>query len=188
MQETKRLFTAVNIQPSGAFLQVYNGIRQSLKHERITWVNPTHMHLTIKFFGDTFTHQIPAIDQCLQTAADSTTQFNLEIKNTGMFGSRYDPRVIWFGIEAGNHLQILFSKVGEQLKTIGIHPDRQNFIPHLTIGRIKELKDSKGFQQVLEEFRTHDSGSQRMQEMILYESILQREGPMYIPVHTYRFS
>ncbi|HPK04567.1 MAG TPA: RNA 2',3'-cyclic phosphodiesterase [Bacteroidales bacterium] len=187
MQETKRLFAAVKIQASETFLEVYDRIKQSLRNERITWVNPSNMHLTIKFFGDTFVHQIPDINKSLKIACQSTEKFSLEVRNTGMFGSRYDPRVIWFGIEAGENMQQLFSRVSEQLKTIGIFPDRQNFVPHLTIGRIKGLRDKISFQQVLEENRIHDSGSQEIEELIFYESILRREGPIYIPVHTYQF-
>lgn len=188
MAPSKRLFAAVKIQPSEGFLKIYNQIHQGLRNERITWVNPNNMHLTIKFFGETSTDQIPAINNCLKTAAATFRQFDLEVKNTGMFGSRYDPRVIWFGIDDGNQLQELFLMVSKQLETIGILPDRQNFVPHLTIGRIKELRDKKGFQQVLDQYRVHSSGRQTIGELVLYESVLRREGPLYFPLHKYIFT
>lgn len=187
MQETKRLFAAVKIHPSDAFLSVYNQIKTLLKHERITWVNPTVMHLTIKFFGEISVDQIPAISKCLQEATQKVQSFELEVKNTGMFGSRYDPRVIWFGIEDGNALKELFISVSDQLQTIGILPDRQNFVPHLTIGRIKEIKNKQNFQATLEQFRSHESGRQTIREMILFESILRREGPIYKHVEVFSF-
>jgi RNA 2',3'-cyclic 3'-phosphodiesterase len=188
MQNTKRLFAAVKIHPSSGFLSIYSNIKSAIRHERITWVNPAAMHLTIKFFGETLTSQIPAIDNCLRNSTIGFKTFDLEIKNTGMFGSRYQPRVIWFGIEDGNSMNKLFEAVTEQLKTIGILPDRQNFVPHLTIGRIKEIRDKRNFQQVLERYRGHNSGKQTIHEMILYESILRREGPEYIPIHRYNFT
>jgi len=187
MQNTKRLFAAVKIHPSDDFLTIYNQIKSALRQERITWVNPAAMHLTIKFFGETQTSIIPDIDKCLRMATSGFKAFELEIKNTGMFGSRYEPRVIWFGIEDGNALSKLFEAVTEQLKTIGILPDRQNFVPHLTIGRIKDLRDKRNFQQVLERYREHYSGKQTIHELVLYESILRREGPEYIPIHRYNF-
>jgi len=185
MQETKRLFAAVKIEPSEGFLNIYGQIKRRLGNERITWVNVNNMHLTVKFFGDTYVHQIPAIDQCLKEATETINNFELRIRNTGIFGSRYQPRVIWFGIETGNSLQELFLKVNAQLEKISIYPDRQNFVPHLTIGRIKEIRDKNTFQNVVDEFREHDSGAQQIDEFILYESILRREGPLYIPVQRY---
>ncbi len=185
MQGTKRLFAAVKIQSQEGFLTTFNRIKKALSQERITWVNIDNMHLTIKFFGDTYIDQIPAIDQCLKAATSKIKPFELEICNTGMFGSKYQPRVIWFGIEDGNQLQNLFLKVSEQLKSIGIYPDRQNFVPHLTIGRIKEIRNKKAFQQVLGDYGEHHAGRQHIDELVLYESILRREGPLYIPVHRY---
>ena len=188
MANTKRLFAAVKIIPTGQFPVIYNQIKAALGHEKITWVNPSAMHLTIKFFGETYVKDIPAIDRSLQKATSGFPSFELAVKDTGLFGSRYQPRVIWFGIEAGLHLQTLFGSVTEQLETIGIFPDRQNFVPHLTIGRIKEIKDNKNFQLVMDRHRTHDSGSQTINELVLYESLLQRDGPVYTPVHRYGFS
>jgi RNA 2',3'-cyclic 3'-phosphodiesterase len=187
MQNTKRLFAAIKIHPSDDFLTIYNQIKSALRHERITWVNPAAMHLTIKFFGETLTSQIPDIDKCLKQACSTIKPYELEIKNTGMFGSRYEPRVIWFGIEDGNAMQTLFHEAGRHLETIGIFPDRQNFVPHLTIGRIKEIKDKRNYQEVLEKYREHNSGRQTIHELILFESILHREGPVHIPVHIYQF-
>ncbi|HHN48830.1 MAG TPA: RNA 2',3'-cyclic phosphodiesterase [Bacteroidales bacterium] len=186
MQRTKRLFAAVKIQSQQGFLTTFNHIKNALGKERITWVNPDNMHLTIKFFGDTYNNQIPAIDQCLKAATSEMKVIELDICNTGMFGSKYQPRVIWFGIEDGNQLQRLFLKVSGQLQTIGIYPDRQNFVPHLTIGRIKEIRDKKAFQQVLDDYGKHHAGRQRIDELVLYESILRREGPLHIPVQRYK--
>ncbi len=186
MQHSKRLFAAVKIHPSDGFLNIYNSIKSALRHERITWVNPANMHLTIKFFGETHVQDIPHIDRCLAAASARVKVFDLEIKNTGMFGSRYQPRVIWFGIDDEGHLKQLFFETAEQLKTIGIYPDRQNFVPHLTIGRIKEIRDKRNFQEVLDMYREHNSGEQTIHELVLYESILRREGPEYIPIHSYK--
>jgi len=187
MHDSKRLFAAVKIHPSDEFLEIYNQIKTSLRHERITWVNPAAMHLTIKFFGETAVNQIPAISECLKQAVKDVRRFDLEVKNTGMFGSRYEPRVIWFGIEDGNAMQELFRSVSTQLKSIGIMPDRQNFVPHLTIARIKEIRNKQIFQLVLEQYRTHESGKENIKELILYESILQREGPIYKPLEIFGF-
>jgi 2'-5' RNA ligase len=62
---------------------------------------------------------------------------------------------------------------------LGFEPDRQNIVPHLTLGRIKILHDKQGFQKVVEQLRSIKSKSLICDSFILYESILKIEGPEY---------
>ena len=70
----------------------------------------------------------------------------------------------------------------DELKKIGFEPDRQNLVPHLTLGRIKFLKDKLAFRKVVDDFRNISSGEIRVDSFILFESLLKREGPEYIPL------
>ncbi len=176
----KRLFAAIKIHPSPEFGSVVRSLTSELKHERIKWVELHNMHLTLKFFGETEESQIPAINQALSAATATVAPFTLHISRTGIFGSRYDPRVIWFGIDPEPGLQKLAENVIGNLQQAGWEPDRQNFVPHLTIGRIKEIKDKALFQQVIAGYREVNIQEQKVNELILFESILRREGPEYI--------
>ena len=49
----KRLFVALKINPDQNFLEVYDKLKSSLRHEKIKWVEMQNLHLTLKFFGDT---------------------------------------------------------------------------------------------------------------------------------------
>lgn len=181
----KRLFAAIKIHPSVKFLSLYNDISSSLSHERIKWVEPENMHLTLKFFGETAEERIPSINKALETAVSQSKPFNLKIENTGLFGSRYDPKVIWFGIEKQTELDTLAKNIFAELGKCGFEADRQNFVPHLTIGRIKELKDKQLFQQLIGKYNKMDIQAENVNEIVLYESILRREGPLYVEVFTY---
>ena len=176
----KRLFAAIKIHPSATFIKVLNEISTSLRHERIKWVEPENMHLTLKFFGETDEVQIPDICRALHTAVEQSKPFELKIANTGIFGSRYDPKVIWFGVDKNPELDILAKNIFAELQKCGWTPDRQNFVPHLTIGRIKGIKDKPLFQKIINNFNTLQIQEENITEIILYESILQHEGPIYI--------
>jgi len=178
----KRLFAAIKIHPSATYTSLFHQLSASLNHERIKWVEPENTHLTLKFFGETDENKIPAIIAALQAAASRSKPFTLEIANTGIFGSRYDPKVIWFGINKNKELEHLAENIFSGLETCGWTRDRQNFVPHLTIGRIKELKDKKLFQQVISKYNSIEIQQQNVTEVILYESILTREGPIYVKV------
>lgn len=178
----KRLFAAIKIHPSTRFIRVLNEISLSLRHERIKWVEPSIMHLTLKFFGETDEEQIPRINLALQTAVSQSKPFTLKIANTGIFGSRYDPKVIWFGIEKHPELDSLAKNIFTELSKCGWQPDSQNFVPHLTIGRIREIKDKPLFQKIISKYTTAEIQEENVTEIILYESILRREGPLYVNV------
>lgn len=176
----KRLFAAIKIHPSAKYISVFNEISSSLRHERIKWVEPSITHLTLKFFGETDEKKIPDISLTLENAAAQSKPFTLKIANTGIFGSRYDPKVIWFGFEKNQELDSLAKNIFTELQKHGWHPDRQNFVPHLTIGRIKEIKDKPLFQHIISKFNLVEIQEEKVTEIILYESILRREGPLYI--------
>jgi RNA 2',3'-cyclic 3'-phosphodiesterase len=178
----KRLFAAIKIHPSARYISLFNEITSSLRHERIKWIEPENIHLTLKFFGETDEKKIPGIKQAIEAAVKSSNTFSLKIANTGIFGSRYDPKIIWFGIEIQNELDNLAKNIFTELEKCGYETNRQNFVPHLTIGRIKELKDKSLFQQIIGKFNTVEIQEEKVTEIILYESILRRKGPLYVEV------
>ena len=181
----KRLFAAIKIIPSPNFVSIVRSLTSELRHERIKWVEMHNMHLTLKFFGETEEPRIPAINQALSAATANAASFTLCINRTGIFGSRYDPRVIWFGIDPEPGLQKLAENVIGNLRQAGWEPDRQNFVPHLTIGRIKEIIDKPLFQEVIGHYRDASMQEQPVHELVLYESILKREGPEYITLRKF---
>ncbi len=184
----KRLFAAIKIHPSQEFTRVLTQLTKELHHERIKWVEPKNIHLTLKFFGETDEKQIPAIRNALQAAVAGSPEFTMKINRTGIFGSRYDPRVVWFGIDPEPKMELLAANTIAELQHAGWEPDRQNFVPHLTIGRIKELRDKTLFQQIIEKYHEVKIQEETVKEIILYESILQREGPMYVKLAVFQLA
>jgi 2'-5' RNA ligase len=178
----KRLFAAIKIHPSADYIRLFNEISSSLNHERIKWVEPENTHLTLKFFGETDETKIPVIRKAIETAVTRSKPFIIKIANTGVFGSSYDPKVMWFGIEKNAQLEELVRNIFTELAKYGWEADRQNFVPHLTIGRIRELKDKPLFQQIIRKYNTVEIQEENVTEIILYESILRREGPLYVNV------
>ena len=182
----KRLFVAVKIHPSAEFLKTYNSLRSGLKFCRITWVKPESIHVTLKFFGETEERQIPGISRVLTEVAARHKPFVSELVNVGIFGSSYSPKVIWFGIDKSEPLKKLGEDVLQSVETIGWEPERQNFVPHLTIGRIKEVPDKHLFQRIIDEHKKTWMQEFHVQEFNLYESILQKEGPIYRVLESYK--
>jgi len=184
----KRLFAAVKIQPSNEFLKTYNSLKSGLRFARITWVKPESIHVTLKFFGETEEKRIPEISRVLKEVALKHQPFVSEIVNVGIFGSSYSPKVIWFGIDKSEPLKKLGLDVLQSVEKIGWEPDRQNFVPHLTIGRIKFVLDKHLFQSVVDEHKKTWMQEVQVREFHLFESILLREGPIYKVIETFILS
>jgi 2'-5' RNA ligase len=175
----KRLFIAVKITPDQNFLKVYGDLKSSLFQENIKWVQPSNFHLTLKFLGDTYEDDIPIVTNVINDVLASESSFNFDLRNIGVFGSRYDPRVIWFGIEESGYLRRIGMNMINSLDEAGFKKDRQNFVPHLTIARIRNIENKKGFNEILELHRHNFIQTVKVDNVILYESILMKKGPQY---------
>ena len=176
----KRLFIAFKTQPDQALIELVNSLKRKLINDQINWVNINQLHLTIKFLGETEEKSIIAIQQAMTEAVRGFQPISLLFDKTGIFGSSYDPRVMWIGPKQTNPEVIrLGDSVIRQLDLAGFPRDRQNFVPHLTIGRIKSIRDKANFQEVLKAIPEQIFQKAEIREIILFESILRREGPLY---------
>lgn len=184
----KRLFAAIKIEPDEDLLKVYCSMQQLLKHEKIRWVKPNNLHLTLKFFGETPETKIETINKVLASIASGINSFDMTICKTGIFGSSYNPKVIWFGFEEENLLKEIGNQVLVQVAAAGFSADRQNFVPHLTIGRIKQIQQRQVFQKIIDNFKEIQLNKFRASEFHLYESILKPDGPVYLPLQSFQFA
>lgn len=181
----KRLFAAFKINPDAEFLAQYRRLQMNMKYQQIKWVEENNIHITLKFFGETEERKIPEIGIILRQRASRTPAFDLNLSKLGVFGSSYAPKVIWCGIDPYEKLSELMKQIHEDQRKAGFEPDRQNPVPHLTLGRIRQLNDMILFEKALSQFRLMASTVMHMSEIILYESILRREGPLYVPLEKY---
>lgn len=181
----KRLFAAIKIHPSEAFLAKYYSLKNLLKDEKINWVVPDNIHVTLKFFGETPEHHIPGISVALRESVRGIHPYGLELSGTGIFGSSYRPRVIWFGLKDKGETSALAENILSGLERIGIERDRQNFVPHLTIARIKALHNKQIFQQVIDRHKAGYIQKEEVDRIHLFESILRPQGPEYHVIDSY---
>jgi 2'-5' RNA ligase len=181
----KRLFAAVKIHPDEPFIRVYNHLKKTLSNEKIKWVDLENVHITLKFFGETQEDLIPGIITALDDATIQTEPIDITLKGTGIFGSNYAPRVIWFGLEDQGRILHLSKSIEENLHGIGFISDRQNFVPHLTIGRIKEIHNKNLFQNTIKACKDEFFGIENINHFHLFESHLLQDGPKYSILHTF---
>lgn len=181
----KRLFVAVKIKPGPDLLNTLNRLKKELQYEKINWVDEKNLHFTLKFLGKTDEAEVTTITKALENIAQTTQAIDIRIENLGIFGSRYDPRVIWAGIESSETLLALGENILNKLDEAGFKRDRQNFVPHITLGRIKHIRDKKLLKVVIDRNKVIWHQNDRINSIYLYESILRPEGPQYKVVKTF---
>jgi 2'-5' RNA ligase len=182
----KRIFAAVKITPDANFSNIYNQLKAALRHDHINWVPLHNMHLTLKFFGEVHDEQIETIDDALQQVAQRHQPFAMELFGTGIFGSSYDPRVVWFGIRHSEVINALAMDALDSVVPLGFPRDRQNFRPHLTIGRVKDITDKSIFQQAICSHSGRFIQEVKVESFELIESKLQPQGSVYSVLENYR--
>lgn len=180
----KRLFIAIKVIPTVHTLKTYYSLIAGFKEDRVRWVAPEKMHLTLKFIGETPEGNIEKIMRLMNDTLSKVKSFAFDLKGVGVFGSAYDPKVLWFKIEDNQELLQLGNLILDRFETIGFKKGRQNFVPHLTICRIKQIKHMRSFQQRIDPFLDCSLQTVVVDKIYLMESILKPAGPEY---HTMGF-
>ena len=125
---------------------------------------------------------IKSISSMLKEKCEGSGRFELIIKGSGVFRDMHDPRIIWTGIEPSGKLSDLNNIIINGLKGLNIKMEDRPFKPHLTLGRIKHLKDKEVLKSLLVQFQNYEIQIVPVDEVILYESILLQSRPVYKPI------
>ena len=182
----RRLFCAVKVPLNDALEEVTRVFRQELSEAQINWVSPQNLHLTLKFFGDTPNEEVDGILEALHQGAANFPPFSFTVEGCGTFGSARQPNVIWLGVRQAQALEELYHHVNHFLAPLGYEPDRKLFTPHLTIGRIKFIRDTIPLRALESEFSGQTFAKVRTGSFYLMESFLRPQGPLYKVVEEFK--
>ncbi len=182
----KRIFIALKIDPSPSFLQIISYIRSVTEDEKIKWVDPSNIHLTLAFLGETEEERITIAGILLKKICSSSNEFRFILKGTGVFKNYREPRVIWIGTGESEKLVSLSCRINEGLTDTGFRLEERAFSPHITLGRIKLLRDPARLKTAMEKYREEIIQEVRVKEVILFESILKPKGPFYRAIGNFR--
>jgi len=177
----KRIFIAVKTEPEETLLRIHSSLRSVLGAERITWTDPANIHLTLAFLGETEDVMIKVVSIMLKQKCTGFGDFSFSLKGTGIFKNYLDPRVIWIGIGQSEKLVELNNEINIGLKDAGFKLEVRPFKPHITLGRIKSVKNPEALRSALEKYKDTFIQEIQVKEVILYESILKPTGPVYKP-------
>ncbi|MEM1714089.1 MAG: RNA 2',3'-cyclic phosphodiesterase, partial [Desulfurococcaceae archaeon] len=104
----------------------------------------------------------------------------MHIKGIGVFPNMSRPRVIWAGVSEGADRLIDLAKIIEAIvRKIGIPPDKEEFVPHITIARVKGLRNIDKLIKAIYNFTNIDFGVSEITGIYVKKSVLTPRGPIY---------
>ena len=153
---------------------------EAMRYVDMTPVRCENIHLTLKFLGEADSKKMEALVSSL--AEINNACFTIAVEGIGVFPSIAKPRVIWAGISDGRmEVESLASGINSVCEKLGF-PKEDKFHPHITLGRIKKVKDKGGLKAILEAKKTVKYGSAHVSGYHLIESKLSPGGSKYFKI------
>ena len=149
-------------------------------------VSPEHLHLTLKFLGETEEGLVPEILVALRAACAGLKPVPLRLRGTGAFPSLSRMSVLWLGIEGAEPLARIVDSLERGLEPLGFPRERRPWTAHLTLARVKGREGLDRARSLLEAHRDETFGEPRVDEIRLKKSVLTPEGPVYSTVEAIR--
>ncbi|TGK28089.1 RNA 2',3'-cyclic phosphodiesterase [Leptospira gomenensis] len=142
----------------------------------IRWVLPENFHVTLLFLGEQSREQVDVVSDFCSTIASPS--FRLNLQSVGTFEKQKSPSILFAKVLLNEELVKLQKKLDSGIRKLGFAPERQEYRPHLTLGR---FKNSNGLRVAayLEEFSGFTSSEFYVSEFHIYSSRTFSEGPVY---------
>ena len=143
-------------------------------------VEEQNMHITIRFLGSTPVSLLDELEAVMREAAPRRVR--IVLRGVSAFPSVERPRVIWVGVEPGpgyEELVRIYRVVERGVRRLGWRPEREEFVPHVTLARLKGRRNIERVVRLLHELRDEVVGEVVLESLRLKQSILLRGGPVY---------
>jgi len=179
-----RLFIAINL-PSAlqSALQAQAAALEPVVravHAKVGWVRPDHYHLTLRFLGEFPEERVPDLGRALAESLEETVAFDLRLQGWGCFPTRGMPHTLWIGAAGpGGSLEGLGAGIQKALRRLDFADVKRSFHAHVTVGRVRFVKDGKRLRTIVSELPSSAPLPWRVDALDLMQSVLHPEGPAY---------
>jgi len=142
-------------------------------------VRPEHLHVTLRFLGDTDEALVGAIERAMRAAVEGVPPFSVGLDGVGAFPTPRKARVVWLGMTGAEPLGRIASSLERAVVELGFEPEGRPFRPHLTCARVKSSGSGDRLAELVDRWRGHHFGEVRVDAIELKRSVLTPQGPVY---------
>jgi len=173
----KRCFISINL-PQEVVEEIVKIQKQLEKQNLFTgkFTEPENLHLTLKFLGEIDEEKIGEIKKKLSKI--KLNSFEAELKNCGFFDN-YKNGVVWIHMANCKRIQ---KQADNALSDC--FKSEYRFMSHITIARIKKVKNKKKLIGFLKELKIKEIKF-KVDKFYLMESKLSKKGPVYTIIEKY---
>jgi len=182
---SKRIFIALKVHPEAKLLERMQDFQKAFEKDKVKWVKPDAMHLTLKFLGETDENFIPELVEHLRPLEKTHLPFSMQLTGTGTFGKLHKPRVIWAGITGSEPAKLLQQEIETITTKLGFEAEDREFRPHLTLARVKFIRNTRLLQEMVQADQGVKFQELPVQAFYLYQSSLHPEGAKYQVLATF---
>ncbi len=172
-----RGFIAIDIKPTKEIVEFVNELRKTGSNLKL--VEPENIHITLRFLGDTNEQLVGGIEKIIKSSITGIKPFNIQLKGAGVFPNSSYVRVVWIGIQNGEQIADISTKIDEQIVKLGFEKEKRKFSSHLTIARVRSAKNKDRLLQIVEKYRGVEFADLTVDSICFKKSVLTPKGPIY---------
>lgn len=145
----------------------------------VKWGKPDKLHVTLKFLGEVDESRVEELGSTVGRAVKEYSSFKMNITSFGGFPRLENPRVLFVGLSVNEELSKLHSEIQQQLGALGFQRDGRQFIPHITIGRVKKKFG------IVRPLPVPEKSSFMINRIGIIESVLHPGGSVHTPMELF---
>ncbi|MCS7109970.1 MAG: RNA 2',3'-cyclic phosphodiesterase [Candidatus Caldarchaeum sp.] len=173
-----RAFFAVDVKDEAVVGNILSFQREVLRAggDGLKPVEPENLHITLIFLGEINEPEVTVASRALETI--ESKPFDIEFRGAGYFPGGGRVNVVWVGVKAGaEELKNLHNQLKGKLRSLRLEDER--FVPHLTVCRVKFIKNKNSLLEAVSKNVDTLFGTQRVEKVALKKSVLTASGPIY---------
>lgn len=141
------------------------------------WQDDDQLHLTLRFIGEVERPVAEDIAAAIgQVHAEAPV---VGLNGVGRFERRGATTALWAGVTPHDALAALHRKVDQACVRAGLAPERRAYLPHLTLARLARGAAGPDAERWIATHAGLSSAPFAMPHLVLYESVLTRDGARY---------
>jgi len=151
------------------------------KNNSIKFTKIENLHITLKFLGELKSDNIIHIENFLNKIALKNKSFEIDLKDSGIFKSFKDARILWVGQNHNAEFEKITSCIDELFA-------KEHHICHITLARLKNIapQNAKELLELTRFFIQNTYLHFRVEAFYLYESILKSSAPIYKQIKKFK--
>ncbi len=143
----------------------------------VHWVTEPKLHLTLKFLGEQEESVVSPVAAALDRVAGATRVMDLALGSLGAFPNFRRPRIVWVRVAPDPKLELLHHDIEVACEALGFGLDGRPFRPHVTLGRVIELRNATQLREAARRMRLRDESPVRSIDL------MQSRGGAYRLLH-----